>query len=321
MKTVTEAEVVKRVKDQLEAVYSGSVKGVWVTNRKSCPVFIKGMERTPALTGDGVIDEELRKKWPMVKWGERHAHFTQMGVGNRGVKAEVRDTEEAKKWFEQGLLWGGKRLAVQMWESGQVNRPTNVWNTPPNMTGNPPTGPRGTPPAQQPQQRNSGPPTGPRYGQQGRHGDQQRPGGPPAGPRRMISSVICWSCGKAGHMRAVCQTPARERSRNIGWAPALGGGKRGYQNGPREQNTTGPNGKRPGTTGPTGKPTYTQGSKTGSGSGKAPDWGTYEEAGKREQEGGWKEAEPPAPIWNRIEEIEEIAGGLKPSGPSGTLRQ
>src|SRR4029077_10691917 len=85
LKTVPEEEVVKRVRDQLEAVYVGRIKGVWITNRKSCPVCIRGLERTPALTGEDVIDETIRSRWPTVQWGERHAHFTQMGVGNKGV--------------------------------------------------------------------------------------------------------------------------------------------------------------------------------------------------------------------------------------------
>src|SRR4029077_5700181 len=156
LKTIPEEEVVKRVRDQLEAVYVGRIKGVWITNRKSCPVFIRGLERTPALMGEDVIDETIRCRWPTVQWGERHAHFTQMGVGNKGVKAEVSSAEEAKKWFERGLKWEGRRYAVIMWESTQKAGPTNAWNKPLNTTGSIPIGPKNLQQTQT-QQRGSAP--------------------------------------------------------------------------------------------------------------------------------------------------------------------
>jgi len=47
-----------------------------------------------------------------------------------------------------------------------------------------------------------------------------------------------------------------------------------------------------------------------------------EEAAERERKGGWTEAGTQAPTWNkRIEEIEEIVEGIKPSGSSGNTKQ
>src|SRR4029077_12742516 len=158
-----------------------------------------------------------------------------------------------------------------MWESAQKTGPTNAWKKPLNTAGSIPTGPKSFQQTQT-QQRGNAPVAGPKNAPQGQQVEQSWPQGAPRGPRRMISSVICWLCGKAGHVRAVCRTPARERARDIKWVGEQVPRKRGYTYGNMPANQTGANWKRPGMTGPAGKPVYTQDGRNGYGVGPAPAW-------------------------------------------------
>ena len=54
--------VVRRLKEQLEAVNLSLVRKVWPTNGASFPVYVKGVERLPRFIGDGIVDETIKRE-------------------------------------------------------------------------------------------------------------------------------------------------------------------------------------------------------------------------------------------------------------------
>jgi hypothetical protein len=228
-KLIKKEDVVKRMREQLELVYAGRVNSVWCTNRLSFPVFVHAVERAPRLMGAGIVDKALKEENTGVKWGNRSAYFTTMGLGIQGVKMEVVNASEAERIINDGLVLEGRKLRVVAWKWAGPPPATRQWN----KVGQDAGTTTGTGPQQQRRQyaQPAAQPSPTAY-PRGPAADRSRQGQNP--PRRMMSSVQCYNCQKFGHFARVCTGPSRRaaggvvprRSGNRGTPPPAQGTKR-----------------------------------------------------------------------------------------------